>query len=425
MVAAMVLAGALPEVRAWDGRVEIDQARVPYTITNSGSYVVTEDLVCTSALKSVIEVNAEFVTIDLAGHVLTQQTNWYGIHATGRFITVRNGTVWAPATEADYAVYLEGLYGRVEGVRCRQFKNIGISTSSGSLIRDCVAEGGGGSVGLYGIYTGSGSLILDSAVKGFYSAFPLSWGFYAGSGVLLDGCHSVSNGNGGDYRAIRTGMGALVKACSVSETWGSSSAIGIEVGGGSLVADCDVRTTEASGTEETAIQGGEATLVTRCVAGESMKGVVVGDNSLVKGCVVENAGARGIHAGHNSLVRDCALSESAIIVSNGSLVAGCTVISTNSSSPLTALTIGAGCYVLENHLDSWGTGLRIDGNHNRADRNFITAVTDIDARGASNLVIRNRFNAYGASGLTNDFAGEVVTGSAGMANVRPWANVDH
>ncbi len=91
-----------------DGRIPID--RLPFTIADSGSYVVTRDLAYADG--NGINVTADNVTIDLNGFTLdgvNQNTN--GIHAIGRrSLSVVNGTLrrWSTGIQNDYVQGNEG-----------------------------------------------------------------------------------------------------------------------------------------------------------------------------------------------------------------------------------------------------------------------------------------------------------------------------
>ena len=56
-------------VAGGEGRLEISQSMLPLTITNSGSYVVTEALVLTNAAHG-ITIQSSDVTVDLNGFAL-------------------------------------------------------------------------------------------------------------------------------------------------------------------------------------------------------------------------------------------------------------------------------------------------------------------------------------------------------------------
>lgn len=143
-------------------------AELPFAITESGSYVVTDNL--SSAGYGII-VAASGVTIDLAGHTLSGSGNDSGIVAdTNDMVVVRNGTIegFANGIRA-----INSNYGRYERLTVRDNLNSGIGIFSildeanGNVIRD-VSVIAHGEVGiLIAAYSGGvtrGNMVLDSTV---------------------------------------------------------------------------------------------------------------------------------------------------------------------------------------------------------------------------------------------------------------------
>ena len=103
-----ILMAAVCSMSVWaaDGVTEIsqlDMAVPPYVITQSGSYVLTENLIVTNTDKAGIEVQAHHVSIDLNGFMLkgpgSGHSSSNGIQQLEGYenLTVRNGSVfdWA------------------------------------------------------------------------------------------------------------------------------------------------------------------------------------------------------------------------------------------------------------------------------------------------------------------------------------------
>jgi parallel beta-helix repeat protein len=186
---------AATDARASDGVIEINQTRavtgnvtpsdgpgLPITIDTRGSYVLTSDLVSTGGSEFIIEITSSDVTIDLNG--FTIRCNYFinpcagngigvGIRALGvENTTVRNGTV------RDMPFHGLELGSRATVVNVRALDNgvRGISVSSSSLVRDCIAAGNL----TQGIAAGSASIIEGNSI------YLNGLGVYLlGSGILI------------------------------------------------------------------------------------------------------------------------------------------------------------------------------------------------------------------------------------------------
>jgi hypothetical protein len=197
LVVAISLAGGLlaPQVHAQNnkggggstgssaGVVTIDQARAeaggvtsgdapgfPVTITQPGSYRLMSNLTLANASVTAIEVQADDVTIDLNGFVISTPmtcsggSNWacsMGSQASGIYsinhsaTTVRNGHVRGFA----YPVYLQD-HALVEGVTVRHAWSSGIRVGNHGVV-----AGNTVAMARNGIETGGG-IVRDNAVAG-------------------------------------------------------------------------------------------------------------------------------------------------------------------------------------------------------------------------------------------------------------------
>ncbi|HTW89282.1 MAG TPA: right-handed parallel beta-helix repeat-containing protein [Candidatus Binataceae bacterium] len=146
---------------AVDGVIDIDSAVVtsfPYSITASGSYRLTSNLMVTSGADG-IDISADNVTIDLNGFAITGSggSAGNGIASTNNQVTVRNGTVTAMggngislganATVADVHAVSNGIDGIVVG--------------NSSLVTHCTVSGNA-EIGIS--VTGSGSVVIENSV---------------------------------------------------------------------------------------------------------------------------------------------------------------------------------------------------------------------------------------------------------------------
>jgi len=423
-VLTLLLLLPLPASALW-GRIKISQAMIPYTITNEGSYVVTDDLVNSNSLQPIITIEASYVTLDLAGHTLTQWMDHHAIYSASDYITIRNGTITFPGTDGDYGIYLNSDYNRIEDIRCVDFKDIGLYTDDGSLLRNCLVAKGGGTWGLYGISIGSGTAILGCQVSDFQGGFISPMGIHADVGCLIADSLVVSNYSAGTpISGIRSSRGSLVTHCIVKDIQGAGATCGIEAGDGCMMLECAVsgieQTTNAT---DTCILAGSGALVNGCTVEGAQNGIWLNNGSIALGNIVRDTSDVGINVETGSLVRLNTLSEAKIKTGSSSMVVENKLWNRNSGAPIDLVEVDSHCYVLENYIWGWGDGVELLGSHNRIDRNFMSCVPEVDAQGAYNLIIRNRSNNWGMTGTNDDFFATGISGSAGMSDDEPWANV--
>ena len=166
---------------AGDGRIELSQIDMPIVVTNSGSYVVTSELVGTNGAHG-IAVSASCVTLDLNGFALVGVPgSLNGINIGGSAVTVHSGTVrnW------------DGAGIMSTSSRC-QFRDIvaqdnfgaGLVADDTSIIRDCIAYNNVGN----GIQVDNQCLVLNCV-----SSRSEANGFKVGEGSIVDGCTTVDN----------------------------------------------------------------------------------------------------------------------------------------------------------------------------------------------------------------------------------------
>jgi hypothetical protein len=202
---------------------------LPFTITNSGSYYLTANLLGTS---SGILIFTNDVTIDLNGFTLSGTTNSLdGINVANNLtnITICNGAVknWGN----------NGIYGF--GVSDAHFHHLQVvaNTQSGIycffshrvLVNDCNAGANGGA----GIAVDDGSLIRNCIADSNGNL-----GIYAGSSTIL-GCTVTKNGAEG----IQAFSGSTVKDCVVA----FNARSGINAGGEGTIVGNIVNANNPSG----------------------------------------------------------------------------------------------------------------------------------------------------------------------------------
>jgi parallel beta-helix repeat protein len=145
-----------------DPRIAISS--VPYTITGSGSYYLTDDLQIPSADDNAIHIDANNVTLDLMGFSLIGHAwsgNGCGIIISGqKNVEIRNGTVREFGGDGIYED--DGEAHRLIDVRVIDNAGIGIDLGGvDHLVRSSTFLGNG----FGGIFVGSNSLIKDCKIS--------------------------------------------------------------------------------------------------------------------------------------------------------------------------------------------------------------------------------------------------------------------
>lgn len=369
-VSACVLAAGI--VFAGDGRIEISQSMVPYTITNSGSYVITENLSVTNTGYNGIDVQADSVTIDMNGFTLrgpgATSSNGICQASSCHNLTVRNGVVSQWQGGSRYGVYAAGKGNRVEDI---------------------------------------------TAVHNYS-------GFYSGEGSIIADCIAVSNTASGSSYGIRSGVASTIARCSVHENSSGNTMVGLHVDNRSMASQCNVYNNSA-GTICMAVYGLGGAEILDCAimenSGSSLCYGVYGITSVrVSGCSLygntsSSTNGAAIWLFEGGSVQDCIL---ALNMFNGVEVDDNAAVLNNTCN--------------ENGKDGAGHGIYVKGNGNRIEGNNVT-----DSNGgygissvASNLVIRNscRGNTLGDYSLSTALAGPIVSGTGTITNTNPWANFE-
>jgi hypothetical protein len=171
------------------------------TIVRPGSYVLTKNL---TAAGDCLVVNADFVSIDLAGFLITGDGTGAGIRAdpvgpeSAQGIAVRNGTI----AGFEFGVAMIAIGSIVEGVRAVGNSSTGIFTSG--IVRNNTAVGNR----IHGIIatgTVSGNIAEDNDQNGIFGAGTVSGntarrnrggGIGAGGGSTVSGNTAEGNGQG-------------------------------------------------------------------------------------------------------------------------------------------------------------------------------------------------------------------------------------
>jgi parallel beta-helix repeat protein len=157
---------------------------LPYTISESGSYCLTQNLIHTDESTNAIEVNADNVTIDLCGYSIIGPTTTHnetcsGIYMDGRKnIEIRNGTITNfpndGISELDTGVVSEASGHRVINVRVTSIGAHGIVLwGSNHTVRDCTVtqtqisiEQGFGAITCGNMTTVIGNVVSENGIVG-------------------------------------------------------------------------------------------------------------------------------------------------------------------------------------------------------------------------------------------------------------------
>lgn len=200
LLTQVVLAGSLNPVSApTAGTMKpLDQVEpripitsVPYTISTSGSYYLTQNL--TASVTAII-INADDVTLDLGGFTLTGPGSSYGILMNGRSnVEIRNGTI----RNFTYGIFENSTSSknhRVYNIRALSNSLRGISLGGNNCqIRDCTVSDitvSTPSSFIYGIYLGVGGLVDNCSIMNVgNNAVATSYVY----GILANNGNKVSN----------------------------------------------------------------------------------------------------------------------------------------------------------------------------------------------------------------------------------------
>lgn len=350
---------------------------LPYTITNPGSYYLTENLTVSGGAAGII-VSSDNVTIDLNGFSLVggaSGTNpGINVPTAHKNLCVRNGTLTGWTNGAISAVNVTGsLFEKL-----RLVANSGtaaLNAGTASTIKECVATANTSSFGT-GFRTGNSCTVLDC------SAF----------------------GNGG-YGFILTSF------CTIANSTSSeNSADGVDVQNYCSVMHCNITDNSQVG-----LSAGRYCTITQCTLGaNATNGIATGDGCTVESCTAGFNGI-GIAVGSGGTVRSCTAKDnqySGISVFNNCHVVGNTCDTDNTkgaSSHAGIVVIGNGCRVEDNSLSGNGNaGLLVTSSY------------------IGNIVIGNTF--AGAeyiipSGNTVGPLIESASGSTLSATASPLANI--
>ncbi|HYG21362.1 MAG TPA: right-handed parallel beta-helix repeat-containing protein [Verrucomicrobiae bacterium] len=198
-------------------------ASLPFVITNSGSYYLTENLAGSSKFTNGITISVADVTLDLMGFALVGGAgDGIVVRGTCTNVAVRNGTVrgWS----GNGVDLFEGRAGQLERLRVSGNGGRGIYAGLGSVVNHCTAyanNGNGISVtigvtvngcsaysnGGDGIVTSSGCTVTDSTAR-----LNGGHGISTSTACTISRCTAYNNSGTGIFGTV----GSTVIDCTVS-----------------------------------------------------------------------------------------------------------------------------------------------------------------------------------------------------------------
>jgi len=271
-----------------DGQIKIAQTAettFPIQINESGSYVLTSNLIVTTANVNAININADNVTLDLNGHCIYGPGTGIGIHAYNRYnITIKNGIVRG----FYFGIRLynspdhKGGGHRIEGIQVSNNGYYGIDAYY-STVTNCTASDNG----TYGIF------VYYSTVTNCTANNNDNDGIYASKSIVTN---CTANNNGGE--GICAPHSTVITNCTAN----NNDNDGIYAFY-STVTNCT-----ANGNDQEGIFASGST-VTNCTANENGNDGIYAYGSAVKGCNVRNNTGYGINMypnSHNYIYRNAA-----------------------------------------------------------------------------------------------------------------------
>lgn len=254
-------------------RTPIGQDDVPKTISSSGSYYLTENLIAVGIGPHVIDITRSDVSLDLRGFTIigssevSQADDGIVVSFDVENVAISNGVVRDCVDDGIDAFKARNS----QFLNLRLFSNVseGLVAGNGAVVSQCTAKGNGGG----GIAAYEGSTVSKCTAVGNTGTALFDAGIYAAWGSTVTECTARDNEDDGIYVL----GGCTVTNCSAS----ANGADGID--GGNI------------GSSGNTISGCSAYLNTE-------DGIVAGTGSTVSGCSARSNTMDGISAS-NSVVR--------------------------------------------------------------------------------------------------------------------------
>ncbi|MEM7392649.1 MAG: right-handed parallel beta-helix repeat-containing protein [Verrucomicrobiota bacterium] len=435
---------------------------LPFTISQSGSYFVTDDLTGSNGVAG-ITITASDVTLDLSGFTLFGVAGSLdGIDMTAAMTNnlIRNGTLrgWGQSGIRGLASMRSCTF---EGLRLIENDDDGIVAGSYCVIRRCMAIGNG----LDGFRTDAKAQVEYSTASGngadgfdlgnealvTYSSSSDNADFGIRTGFESSVIGAVANDNEDD--GIRVSGQSIVSHCQASGnttngfTTGFGSTVlnshaannnrGYFMGGSSLISY-----SKASGNQNDGIVGTKDCMVYKCVAVQNVgDGVLVGAKSSVVNTTSANNQEDGISFLSDGRIDRCIVSgnsESGIELNDNGVVLDSSI--SQNVDGITATR--SDCFIRGNYL-SQNTGAAIDlrfgtGDHRIEGNSMHDNNTGLNIASGGSIVFKNTAegNTVNYSIANANKVGSTLippnsgpingsTGGAGLGTNDPWANFSY
>lgn len=307
------VAPTMKTIQEAEPRQFIEQADIPLTINQSGSYYLKENLMPVGILaNNIITVIVSNVTIDLRGFTIVGGTEVSqaldGIEIDSRVnnVSISNGNIVLCGVDGISGLSAESC--SVRNVNVISCFGDGIVLGQSAEVIDCVANSSGGYgirvsarsrvhrceasfSGNVGIFTGATSVITECIAN-----FSLGLGF---SGIASNSWSVIENctarGNAGI--GIHGSGGATIRGCSAFD----NGLYGFDTGSGSVIVACTAQANAADG-----FNVGQASQIVDCVADlNGDNGIFLGKKSEVRNCIVRANGLSTNNSGINISVGQC------------------------------------------------------------------------------------------------------------------------
>ncbi|MBU0679275.1 MAG: right-handed parallel beta-helix repeat-containing protein [Verrucomicrobia bacterium] len=391
LAAAFLTAGF--KARAENGRFEIIREMFPLTITNSGSYLLTEDIDFSNSPFAYdgITISASDVHLDLNGHYLMgsigNTDDGIAIDPV-RNVTVENGFIHGWGGDG-----IDAGYDTATATGC-VFRKIqtsynyrdGLRAGRSAYVENCFALRNGLELEDLGHETGTGILIGQSSLaRRCVSVENWGHGIASRSSGEISDCIVYRNQHDGYH----TGQGMLIRG---SVAYGQRlNGDGLEVDGGSVVVDC------------VAVSNNDDGMKTRTYG----RSVFVNCSSISNSSDGINARVNGVLVAECTATRNkddgLAIDSRSLIVNN--LCVGNGFISGD----------GGGINIKENA----GDRCRIDSNHLAGNREGLRIV---GAGASQNIVMRNSAVGNSVNDYNYSVNNDVAPIRSSVSTADPWDN---
>jgi len=183
-------------------RRPLGQADFPLTITQAGSYYLTENITITDPNTHGMTITANDVALDLMGFSLTgpgSNGNGSGIYMNGRKnIDIKNGTIQKFSVAGIIEENIFGFGHRIVGVKVKQNGQRGISLNCrAAIVQACIVthNGNQSTADVYGIYGLSDIKVIDNICNdNGFEATSTVYGIYVYDNCVVSGNHVSNNG---------------------------------------------------------------------------------------------------------------------------------------------------------------------------------------------------------------------------------------